>query len=260
MDKIKVLLLDPDKEQAEALLNWLKEEGYETKLVADTQEALNVLAAGKFDCIIVDTDSTDETIELYGAVKKDLRFSNISFFTTSYKTRIKEVTRLIAAGVEGLLFKPFDVEDFSKRLKALTKEADFAKRGKKLLDQNYLNDLIELAGTANREDFFPFSAAIFNKLILGKIKSILGGPVITQIIKRCDELIGDDYAFMKEVKFSNEQLLLDGVDKASKDIPVKKLTMAFRDYVYAFLQLVRALTSDILMERGGVGVKDSGKS
>ncbi|MBU1147144.1 MAG: hypothetical protein KKD11_02230, partial [Candidatus Omnitrophica bacterium] len=70
------------------------------------------------------------------------------------------------------------------------------------------------------------------------------------------ELIGEDYAFMREVKFSNTQILMTGVDRVSKNIPVAKLSMAFRDYIYAFLQLVQSLTSDILMERGGVGVKD----
>jgi len=86
---------------------------------------------------------------------------------------------------------------------------------------------------------------------LEKINTILGRPVIDQIIKRCNQVIGEDYAFMREVKFSNDQITMVSVEKASKEVTVKKLATAFRDYIYAFLQLVQALTSDILMERGG---------
>lgn len=86
--------------------------------------------------------------------------------------------------------------------------------------------------------------------MIEKIGTILGELIIAQIIKCCNELIGENYAFMKEFKFSGAQLLMNDVDKVSKNIPVAKLTAAFRDYVYAFLQLVRTLTSDILMERG----------
>ena len=52
---------------------------------------------------------------------------------------------------------------------------------------------------------------------------------------------------MTKVKLSANRILMDDVDKVSKDTPVGKLTIAFRDYVYAFLHLVQVLTSDILM-------------
>ena len=65
-----------------------------------------------------------------------------------------------------------------------------------------------------------------------------------------NEVIGADYPFMKEVKYERHQIFTDGVESASQGIPVGRLILTFRDYTYAFLHIVQALTSDILMERG----------
>jgi len=248
MDKKRILLLEPDEEQGELLANWLKDENYEVKLVEDAKEVLPVLSNEKFDSIIIDIETIEDVLELCHELEKDQRFSNISVFVLIYKTRIKEIALLMDVGVEGLLFKPFEIDDFSKRLKALVREAESIKRGKKLLDKNYINVFLELSSHASHEDFFLLVPILFEKLILAKINMIVGDPIIIQIIKRCNEVIGEDYAFIREVKFSNTKFLLDGVEKAAKDVPIEKLTIAFRDYIYAFLQMVQTLTSDILMD------------
>jgi len=249
---MKILLLEPDKEQGEILAQWLKEENYESVLVNDAKDVLPALSGEKFDGMIIDSDANikGSVIELHSKIKNDTRFSNIPSFILIYKTRLKEIVAFINAGIEGLLSKPFDVEDFLARLKTLAKESELSKCGKKLLDRNYINSLIALTSEADRENFFLISPVIFNKLILDKVKAIIGESVITQIIKRCNETIGEDYAFMKEIRFSDGQIVMDGVDMVSKKTPVKKLVIAFRDYVYAFLHLVSCLTSDILMDGG----------
>lgn len=89
-----------------------------------------------------------------------------------------------------------------------------------------------------------------NKLIMNKVKDILRGPLIMLIIKRAQELVGEDYSFVEQAKISKGGLLVDGVDRASREVPVEKLTRAFIDYFYAFLRLLQTLTSDLLMERG----------
>ncbi|MBU1851660.1 MAG: hypothetical protein KJ995_04575 [Candidatus Omnitrophica bacterium] len=249
----KVILVEPDKEQGEVFVNWLKEENYEVKPVDDAREVLPLLLNEKFGSVIIDTDAIDPAVKLHRAINENAYFSGISLFVLIYRTRVKEIVGLIDAGVESLLFKPFDVNNFADRLKTVTKEVEFAKRGKKLLDQNYINSLIKVAGETGREDFFPLVHAIFNKSIVEKTSTILGRVIITQIVKRANEIIGEDYAFMKEIKYSENRISMDDMEKTSKEVAVEKLTMAFRDYIYAFLHMVRMLTSDILVEREGVG-------
>lgn len=250
----KILLLEPDKEQAELFIAWLKGESYGVSLIDKPGGAQGVLANEEFDILLMDIDEpeiTEPSLKLVQTLKADKRFAGLPIIVLAYKKDTKKIITAIEAGVDSFVLKPFETDPFLKRIEVILKEFELKSKGNKVLDLNYVNYLIALAGEMEREDFFLLAQVIFNTLILGKINTILGEPIIAQIVKRCDELIGEDYVFMREVKLLNGQLLMDGVDNASRGIPDAKLTNAFRDYVYAFLQLVHTLTSDILMERGG---------
>lgn len=250
----KILLLESDKEQAELFTSWLKGEHYSVNCVGTSQEAQDFLAKEKLDLLLLDGDGpeiTEPLLKLARTLKTDASFKDLPIAILTYKKATKDIVGAIEAEIDILMLKPFETDSFLKRIEAIFKELELKSKGKKVLDLNYVNYLIALAGEMEREDFFALSAVIFNKLIIGKISTILGPPVITQIIKRANETIGADYEFMKSVEFSSKGLSLVSVEAASKEVPIKKITLAFRDYVYAFLHLVRMLTSDILMERGG---------
>lgn len=253
MEKMRILLLESDKEQSELFITWLKEENYEVKALLTPDEAANVVSKDTFDLLIMDIDApeiTDKCFNLCQTLKKDPHTQEMPITILTYKKDAEKITGAIEVGADSFVLKPFETDSFLERIKAIFKEIELKKQGRKVLDLNYINYLIALTGDLGRESFFRLSPVIFNKLIIERINTILGEPIITQIIKRCNELIGKDYVFMSEIKFCNNQIFMDGVEKASKDTTVKKLTTAFRDYIYAFLQLVRTLTSDILMERG----------
>lgn len=249
----KILLLEPDKEQAELFTAWLKGEGYDVNSLDSLQEVQASVSEDRFDILLMDIDEpeiTEPSLKLVQTLKADPRFADLPIVTLAYGKDVKKIAYTIEAGADNFVLKPFEVDSFLRCLEAIFKEIELKKQGKKVLDLNYINYLIALAGEAEREDFFVLAPIIFNKLIIEKINTILGSPIITQMIKRVNEIIGADYEFMKSAEFSGNRLSLDGVDKASRDIPGGKLTTAFRDYVYGFLQLVNTLTSDILMERG----------
>jgi len=251
--KKRILLFEPDKEVENQFVQWLKEEDYGAKSVDNPDQILTLFSTEKFDILIMDIDSPETTealLRLCRTLKKDRRFLNLPTAVLTYKKDINKIASALQAGADSFLLKPFETGEFSERMKTIFKEIEFKERGKKVLDLNYINYLIALTGKTKRESFFMLAPVIFNKLILEKINTILGEPIITQIIKRANELIGEDYEFMRAVRFSEGQILMDDVDKASQEAPVKKLTTAFRDYVYAFLHLIQTLTSDILMERG----------
>jgi CheY-like chemotaxis protein len=250
----KILLFEPDKEQSEVFSSWIKGEGYEVKSTDNSQQVLPFLSEEKFDILIIDIDfpeTTDSLLNLCRILKKDQHFSEFPIAVVTYKKNIEIIVNSIEAGVGNFILKPFETESFLSRLDTIFKQIELKSKGKKVLDLNYINYLIKLTSETTREDFFMLSSVIFNKLIIDKIKGILGEPIIVIITRRLGDLVGEDHGFAKEVRFSNGKILMDKVDKVSKDIPVEKLTIAFRDYVYAFLQLIQTLTSDILTERGG---------
>lgn len=253
MEKEKILLLELDQEQRELFTSWLKEEGYDVNSLDNLQEVQAGVSKDKFDIILMDIDEpgmTESFLMLCRALKADERFTGLPIVVLTYRKDSRKIAGAIEAGVDSFMLKPFETDAFLARMETIFKQVELNKQGKKVLDLNYINYLIALAGEAEREDFFALAPVIFNKLILEKIDTFLVGPVIAQIIKRVNELVGGDYEFMKPVEFFGKVLSLSGVDKASKEVPIKKITIAFRDYVYAFLHLVRSLTSDILMERG----------
>jgi len=255
----KILLLEPDNEQAELFTAWLKGEAYAIRPIDNPQEAQPALANEKFDLLLMDCDDseiTTKSLELARMLKTDARFKDLPIAVLTYRKDANKIIAAVEAGVDFFVLKPFETDSFLKRIETIFKEYELSVEGKKMLDLNYVNYLIELAGQMEREDFFALSPVIFNKLIIEKINTILGPPIIAQMIKRANETNGADYEFMKSVEFSAQGLSLDGVAKASKEVSIKKITTAYRNYVYAFLHLVRTLTSDILIERG---IKDNGE-
>lgn len=249
----KILFFESDKEQREVFSSWLKGEGYEVKSTDNSQQILPFLSGEKFDILIIDIDfpeTTDSLLNLCQILKKDQHFSEFTITVITYKKNTKIIANSIEAGVDNFILKPFETESFLSRLGTIFKQIELKSKGKKVLDLNYINYLIKLTSETTREDFFILSSVIFNKLIIDKVKGILGEPIIVIMMKRLGELIGGDYEFVKEARFSDGKILMDKVDKVTKDVPVEKLTIAFRDYVYGFLQLIQTLTSDILTERG----------
>jgi len=254
----KILFFVPDKEQGKIFSEWLKGEGYEIELTDNSKQILPILSGDKFDILIIDIDfseATDFLLDLCKTLKKDPYFQEIPITVLTYKKNIKLIANSIEAGVDNFVLKPFEVDSFLSRLDTIFKQIELKCKGKKVLDLNYINYLIELTNETTRGNFFILSSVIFNKLIIDKVKDIIGEPIIVIITKRLGDLLGGDYGFVKEVRFSKGKIFLDNVDKVSKEVPVEKLTIAFRDYVYGFLQLIQTLTSDILMERGALNFK-----
>lgn len=248
----KILLFEPDKEQSEVFSLWLKEEGYEVESTDNLKQVLPLLSGEKYDILIMDIDFSEVTeslLNLCRILKKDQYFLEFPITVITYKKHTEIIANSIEAGVDNFILKPFETDSFLSRLDTIFKQIEFSSKGKKVLDLHYINYLIKLTSETTREDFFILSSVIFNKLIIDKIKDVIGEPVIVIIMKRLGELIGGDYEFVKEVRFSDGKMFIDKVDKVSKDVPIEKLIIAFRDYIYGFLQLIQTLTSDILMDR-----------
>jgi len=248
-----ILLFEPDKETATLFCGWLNDVGCSVSSTDSLEKIPFLLAEKKFNIVIVDIYSSEDAdlfLKLCPKLKSDPRFSGLPITVITYQKEIEKIARFIEGGVENFMLKPFDADSFLVRMDTILDEHKLALKGKKALDLNYITYLIELGSQSEREGFFVLAPVIFNKLIIEKINKILGEPIIVQIIKRVNEMIGEDYEFMKSVEFSGKGLSMDDVNKVSSDISVKKLALAFRDYVYGFLHLVGLLTSDVLMEQG----------
>lgn len=248
----KILFFGPDKDQNEAFSEWLKGENYPIKSTDNFEQIVPFLSEEKYDILILDIDSPEireHLLDLCRIMKKDPRFSELSIITLTYRKNTQLIASSIEAGVDNFIFKPFETKSLLNRLSTILQQIKLKSKGKKVLDLNQINYLINLTGESTREDFFLLSAVIFNKLIIDKVAGIIGEPIILIMMKRLVNIVGEDYGFINEVKFENGKIFMDKVDQVSPEVPVEKLVVAFRDYLHGFLQLVLSLTSNILMDR-----------
>ncbi|MFH1653131.1 MAG: response regulator [Pseudomonadota bacterium] len=251
----RVLLIEPDKELAGSFVGWLEGNNIGVKLVDDPDGTLNLLSNDQFDMLIVDIDypgTTESLLELCKTLKQDTRYSDIPITVLTFKKEVEKIAAAIESGVDGLILKPFETGYFIDRIEALLAQSKLKKKGKKVLDLNFINFIINLAIDLDRDGFFALMTTVFNELIINKTKGILGEPVIIVLMKRINEMMEDDCAFMKQMQFADGRFRLDEIAMAAKNVSPDKLAIGCRRYIDYFLYLIQTLTSDVLMDKGRI--------
>lgn len=258
----KLIIFERDAERAKTFENCLKELNLDFVIEGELKNLESTLLREKFACLLLslrlgpDTDSSlyvDPTLEGALAMLRTLKQSApTQQITTILITSQKAVGLIISAinaGVDNVLAEEADKDQFLKGLKVLLSKLGAGLEKKRLVNLNLINYLIQLFGNASREDFFLLISTILNELLLNKLKLVISGPVLESIIARLKDSLGQQNPYLQEIKYSEGHISLGAVDSASKTVEVQLLSFAFRDYIYAFLHLVRSLTSDILVER-----------
>ncbi len=112
---LRVLIVDDNVDLALALASALESRGAQPTVVGDGDAALRVIARHRFDVALVDlllpgVSGTDILLEL-----RDGGAAERLFAMTGYD-RAHDRSRLLAAGVEGVLRKPFEISELLRRL------------------------------------------------------------------------------------------------------------------------------------------------
>lgn len=130
----KILLLEPDKEQAELFSNWLKEEGYEVTALLVLDEAINIVSQDGFGLFIIDIDNPQiahKYFTLCQAIKQDPRTQDLPVAVLTYRKDIKKIISAIEAKADSFVLKPFETDAFLKRIKTIFKQVELKKKGRK---------------------------------------------------------------------------------------------------------------------------------
>lgn len=258
----KLIIFERDAERAKTFENWLKELNLDFVTESDLKNLEAALLKEKFACLLLnlhlspDTDSSlygDPTLEGALALLRSIKQSAPTQQITAILVTSQKAAGLIAlavnAGVDNVLAEEADNDQFLKDLKVLLSKPGSGLEKKRLVNLNFINYLIQLCANASREDFFLLVSTILNELLLNKLSLVIGEPVLESIIGRLKELFDQQYPYLQQIKYSKGRISLEAVDSTSRTVEVKTLGFVFRDYIYAFVHLVRILTSDILIER-----------
>lgn len=250
---INILLIEPDKEQAQVLADQLKTEHCHVIPGANLQGLIAILSQRHFDILLADIDTTSEgedLLEVCRQLKQDQRFAPIPIIAIVDRGSTGKIIRALETGVDHFLVKPFEADYVINRIHDFLASAGLRAQGKKCVELEHINFLMNFICAAQRENFFRLAEAIFNLEVMAKIKDIIiGESIFPYLFKRLHEMLEEEYAFMRQTQFADMRISLVGVEGITRHLPVQELMAGFRQYFYIFFKLVHALTSDILFGR-----------
>src|SRR5690606_11184848 len=127
--QIRILVVEHEQANREALINQLKEAGFSVFGAKKGAEAVRLLEEQPIDLIILDWSLADMSgNELCRHIRKDYSLTELPILMLSDKEGLPEKTEAFTAGANDYLLKPCDKEEFLLRvdtlsnLRVLTKE------------------------------------------------------------------------------------------------------------------------------------------
>ena len=116
-DGARVLLVEGEQDIAELVVTVLADEGYAVTTAPTLEDALARLRDGDFDLVLVDGLSADSEQAFANAltVLRAAGSTPVVLFTTHRR----EPDEVWAAGFADLITKPFNIDDFAQRVRAL---------------------------------------------------------------------------------------------------------------------------------------------
>ena len=127
-----ILLAEDDRGTALLVKTQLESKGYKVQTAGNGIEALRILSSHAIDLIITDVIMPNmDGVDLYGAVKKDPKFTNIPIIIVTDKAIFKE--SFASLGVANFVEKTTDISKLLEKITHIEQEANEIKRYRKVL-------------------------------------------------------------------------------------------------------------------------------
>jgi CheY-like chemotaxis protein len=115
----KILIVEDDNILAKAFNITLKDEGYETLVAVDGEDAIQKLKKFKPDLILLDLIMPKKSGEdVLKEIKSDEKFKDIPVLISTVKSDTGSISRCVALGIRGYFIKAhYTLEDIAKEVK-----------------------------------------------------------------------------------------------------------------------------------------------
>ena len=117
MDKVKILIVDDDRNICELLRLYLEKEGYETTLAYDGQQALEVFADAKPN--LVRLDVMMPRMDGWETCRRIRALGNVPVIMLTAKGETFDKVLGLELGADDYIVKPFDTKEVVARIKAV---------------------------------------------------------------------------------------------------------------------------------------------
>ncbi|MDD2354163.1 MAG: response regulator transcription factor [Patescibacteria group bacterium] len=117
---MKILLIEDDKEISKSIAFFLKEKGYQTEVIHDGLIGLELAQRNHYGAIILDYNLPHlNGWEIVCKLRKEKNMIPIIMLTV--RNELEEKIKLLEAGADDYLTKPFSLSELLARLKAITR-------------------------------------------------------------------------------------------------------------------------------------------
>jgi two-component system response regulator QseB len=120
---VRILLVEDDQMLGEAVRDGLRQEGYVVDWVQDTGAALAALSTSSFSALVLDLGLPDgDGRSVLRHLRQDKQPTPVVIVTA--RDRLSDRIGGLDAGADDYLIKPFDIDELSARLRAITRRVD----------------------------------------------------------------------------------------------------------------------------------------
>jgi two-component system, OmpR family, response regulator len=121
--KVRILLVEDDDLLGEAVRDGLRQEGYVVDWVQDGDAALAALSTSSFSALVLDLGLPgSDGLSVLRWLRHNGHTTPVVIATA--RDRVTERIAGLDAGADDYLIKPFDIDELSARLRAITRRAD----------------------------------------------------------------------------------------------------------------------------------------
>ena len=122
MPQQRILIVDDDRQCAQLITNFLERDGYETEEVYNGADALRRLSQDDFDLVLLDFDMRDiKGDRICIMLRMEDRFKDFPIMiVTAHVERDEKIFH--DYGATEVIYKPFETEDFLRKVKKCLKE------------------------------------------------------------------------------------------------------------------------------------------
>ena len=121
---MKILLIEDEKELADSIITYLRQEGYICETAFNFDKAGEKISLYQYDCILVDiTLPGGNGLDLVNALKKAKAKSGIIII--SAKNSVDDKIKGLDLGADDYLAKPFNLAELNSRIKSVLRRRNF---------------------------------------------------------------------------------------------------------------------------------------
>lgn len=252
MDKI-LMLIEPDKKQANIFEDWLKEMGYSVTLAHNYESSLSKIKInpGIYYMCILDADfpgGITEGLDICKSLKTNKIAKVIPIVLMTYRGRLDNIISGLDAGADMFLLKPFDTSYFLKRIRLIIDDMESKKYMKGVIDFALIEFLLSLKEEGEIEKFLYVLIKGVNCTVWNKIISIMGFMPLQAAFERAKRLLKEKYRFINYISVFEDGFKVEGLPSDMKEISRNNIAEGFMHFFYHFLDIITILTGNIVVD------------